>query len=113
MSTLASKKWILIILAASIILNVLLWILSVAIFPRQSPSAILHYSSGLGIDFVGQGHQIIILPLIGSMILIGNSLLGLGIWRLAPISGWLLLTTSLISQSIILTGFILLWQVNT
>ena len=92
--------------------NGVAWIIALFFFPHDNPAAILHYSVGVGIDFIGEGSHILTLPMVGSILLIGNSLLDLmlrsatreGMWLLLAINPWL--------QVIVLTAVLLLWQQN-
>lgn len=70
-----------ILLAVAGGLNGALWLLGWFAFPIASPVAVLHYSPGVGIDFIGEGRQIMVLPLLGLGILIGNFLLAALVWR--------------------------------
>lgn len=59
----------------SVACNLLLWIIVLATFPKDSPTAILHYTAGIGVDFIGEGWQIITLPGIGTLLLVVNTIL--------------------------------------
>lgn len=100
------------IVGVSVVLNLLLWILSITIFPQDSPVAILHYNAIVGVDFIGGGHQIYILPLIGVIILVGNIVVGLVVQKTSDRSRWLLLLTSVFVQIILLVSFAILWRLN-
>lgn len=92
--------------------NVVLWLLVLLTFPIEAPVSILHYSVGVGIDFIGQGSEIMTLPAIGSILLIGNSLLAAGLWRRSSRASWILLSSSFIFQALLLVAYILLWRLN-
>lgn len=92
-------------------LNITLWLFAIFMFP-QHEAAILHYSVNVGIDFIGEGQQIIVLPIIGLLILIGNNLLGSTIYKTDISSAWLAWSTAPIIQLILLGAFFLIWRAN-
>ena len=69
------KTPLVIVFSISLTLNILLWLLALFFFPHDSPSAVLHYNIDVGIDFIGEGKQIIMLPVAGLLLLVGNGLL--------------------------------------
>jgi multidrug transporter EmrE-like cation transporter len=81
-------------------------------FAHDNPTAILHYSIDVGIDFIGQGKQIIVLPLAGLLLLIGNTVLGAALKRADIRSAYILWASIPIIQIILQGAFILIWQVN-
>ncbi len=95
-----------------VVANVVLWLMVLLTFPIEAPVSILHYSVGIGIDFIGQGSEIITLPAIGSILLIGNSLLAWPMYRLNSRASWILLSGGFIVQCILLAAYILLWKLN-
>jgi len=111
-----SPKWppstiFIIVILSAVVLNLALWLLAVFAFP-QHDTAILHYSIDVGIDFIGQRQQIIVLPIIGLCILIGNLLLGWAIHHTHSMSAWLLWSITPIVQLILIGSFLLIWQAN-
>lgn len=60
---------------AGIVLNLLTWVQAL-LFPRHQAIAILHYTSRVGIDFVGEGRHIMVLPAAGGLILMLNLVVG-------------------------------------
>lgn len=93
-------------------LNAGLWYAAMKIFPQDDPAAVLHYSIDVGIDFIGEGKQIIALPLIGSLILIMNTVVGLALARADLRTSWILWSISPIAQIILAAAFYLLWRIN-
>lgn len=69
------------LLALGVGLNIVLWLVAWFAFPRATPVAVLHYSPGVGIDFIGEGRQIMVLPLAGLAIVVGNGLLAAALRR--------------------------------
>lgn len=103
---------LIIILTISILLNAALWLQTFLMFSQDDTTAILHYSIDIGIDFIGQGKQIIVLPLVGLLLLIGNTVLGAGLKRADIRSAYILWSVIPIIQLILQGAFILIWQVN-
>jgi hypothetical protein len=102
----------LLVVGLSIGFNFLLWMLTLTLFDRTNPTAVLHYSVDLGIDFVGQGINIITLPIIGSVILVCNTALGFFLRGVERRLAWILWVTIPLVQLILLISFVLLWRVN-
>lgn len=111
-SKLRLKNPLAIILATSLALNLFLWLLVWLLFPHDNPSAVLHYNIDVGIDFVGEGAQIIVLPAAGLILLAGNSLLGAVLRPVDKRAAWLLWTITPIVQLILISAFLLVWQAN-
>jgi hypothetical protein len=99
------------IIVLSVILNIALW-LAVTFFVPDTDSTVLHYSIGVGIDLIGSGGQIYLLPLIGLLILIGNTLLGFFLKPTDIRSSWLLWSVVLPVHLILLCSFILIILAN-
>lgn len=99
------------ILVISAILNVVLWAMVILLFPATE-EAVLHYSIGVGIDFIGASRQIYLLPVIGLIVLFGNTFLGLAIRRTDNRSAWLLWSVIPPVHFILLISYLLLWLVN-
>jgi len=99
-------------LGTSLALNTVLWVLVLVLFPRNDPATVLHYSIDIGIDLIGEGKQIIVLPATGLIILVGNSLLGAALQRHNPTTAWIIWGTIPILQVILLGSFVLIWQAN-
>ncbi|MBI4021846.1 MAG: hypothetical protein HY372_00655 [Candidatus Andersenbacteria bacterium] len=99
-------------LAGSVIVNAALWAAVFTLFPHGEPAAILHYSIDVGIDFIGAGQQIIMLPAIGAALAVGNTVLGAALSRAQPATAKLLWYTTPLLQIILLGSFILIWQAN-
>ena len=100
------------IFGTSLVLNAILWALVLNFFPRNNPATVLHYSIDVGIDLIGEGKQIIVLPAIGLIALIGNSLLGATLRRRSPVTAWIVWSVIPILQIILLGSFLLIWQAN-
>jgi mannose/fructose/N-acetylgalactosamine-specific phosphotransferase system component IID len=104
---------ILAIFVSGLLLNSVLWLVALFFFPRQEQSTVLHYSSSVGIDFVGEGERILVLPISGLALLIGNFVLGAVIYRADYRAAWVLWGMIPLIQMILLGAFYLLWRVNS
>jgi len=100
------------IISSSLILNAVLWLLVLLLFPHDSGTAVLHYNTDVGIDFIGPSAQITMLPTAGLLLLIGNSLLGAALQRADKRATWVLWGSLPVLQLILLGSFILVWQAN-
>jgi hypothetical protein len=98
-------------IALSIALNITLWMLVLFLFPA-SDAAVLHYSIGIGIDFIGSTRQIYLLPAIGLIVLFGNTLLGITIKNTDIRSAWLLWSIIPPVHIVLLGAFVLIWWIN-
>lgn len=95
----------------SVLLNSVTWLVT-RFFPADDPAAVLHYSIEIGIDFIGEGRQIMVLPLMGSLIIICNTVIGFALlranWRAALVF-WAVMPAF---QLLMLAAFFLLWRIN-
>lgn len=98
--------------STSLILNAILWALALFLFPHDSPNAVLHYNIDVGIDFIGESRQIIMLPIAGLLLLFGNSLLAAVLRSTDRRAAWLLCYITPILQLILISAFFLVWQAN-
>lgn len=93
------------------LLNGSAWLLAF-LFPRHDSAAILHYTSSVGIDFVGTSRHILILPGVGTLILVLNLLVGRLVFNVDPRTAWVLWSTGLIIQIILNLSLIFLISLN-
>jgi hypothetical protein len=103
--------WLLIGLSG--IANAALWLLAWTLFPIQDPNIVLHYTTGGGIDFIGQGSTIFNLPLAGLLLLVLNTFIGVLVYRVERPAAWLVWAIMPLIQVSLLVGFFLLLYVNT
>ncbi|MEX1112585.1 MAG: hypothetical protein WEC84_03925 [Candidatus Andersenbacteria bacterium] len=96
----------------SALLNGALWVLVLTKFPQDTPAAILHYSVGSGVDFIGEGQEITTLPLIGSLILLCNTAMAYGLRNASFRALWIFIGILPILQVALLAAFVLLLRVN-
>lgn len=98
---------------SSLVLNLLLWVIVLITFPKSSPNAILHYTAGVGIDFIGSGWQIITLPGIGAILMCVNIVLALYIKNTSIIAFWILWMSMPILQLLLLATYFILLGFNS
>jgi hypothetical protein len=108
-----SKKGVWLAAGAALALNAVLWWLVWRFFPLGSPVAVLHYTVGGGIDFIGNGEQIKALPLVGLALLAVNLALGFMIVRASEAAAWIFWSSLPVIQVILGAAFIILWRFNT
>lgn len=101
-----------IIILLSLLFNIITWAVAIFVFPQSGPAAILHYTVPLGVDFIGESRQIYILPLIGLVIIVGNTALGWLIHRPSLRAAWVLWAVLPGIQVILFAATVLLWQFN-
>src|SRR3989344_5193013 len=87
-------------------LNATLWALSLSVFPAEESAVILHYSVGVGIDFIGQGQQINLLPAFGLALMLFNGLLVRMLRRHEPLTASVIRGTTPLVQIILLVAFV-------
>ncbi len=106
------ESWAAAFVLASLVLNGVLWLLSVYAFPRGRPAAVLHYNLDVGIDFISHGATITMLPLAGLVLLTGNAALAFVIRGIDERSVWILLGITPVIQLVLLGAFALVWLAN-
>jgi hypothetical protein len=100
-----------IIAAAAVILNAIAWVIA-WLFPHDESTAILHYTSQVGIDFVGEGRHILVLPAIGLILLGLNLLAGRLIMSADKRTPWVLWSATPIIQILLIMALLFLRSVN-
>lgn len=101
------------VLVGSALLNALLWILVLTTFPKNDPSAILHYTAGVGIDFVGSPWQIFVLPSISTAILVMNALLAFFVRKANEVAFWVFLISIPILACMVIGTYVILLRLNS
>lgn len=107
-----SSHIILIVVAVSVLLNAATWAVVVYVFPDDRVAAILHYNTSVGIDFIGEGNQIKVIPWIGTALFTGNIILALFLRtssRRAAAMFWAILP---IIEAVLLVAVILILRLN-
>lgn len=82
-------------------------------FPKNDPSAILHYTAGVGIDFVGNPWQIFVLPSMGLVMLLLNALLGRFVRGVNEVAFWIFWTSMPILEGMLIGVYIMLLRLNS
>lgn len=101
------------IVLVSALINAGVWVAALQLFPRQSAAVVLHYNVEAGIDFVGQGTHITVLPLAGSILLILNLVVGLAATTADRRVAWILWSVIPLLQLVIAAAFYFIWQINS
>lgn len=111
MNALTLKFHSLILIVPALFLNGFLWMWTCNYFP-EGETVILHYNTAIGIDFTGESSQIITLPLIGSILLIFNLVLGIIMFRHESQTAWTFWGIIPVIQIILIGAFYLIWRIN-
>lgn len=93
-------------------LNIVLWLLVFFLFSRGNPATILHYSSVIGVDFIGASSRVYILPAAGLICLVTNGLLGYFLRRASRRATTILWSATIPIQGILMAVLVILWQLN-
>lgn len=94
------------------LLNIATWGVSLFWFPYSGSAAVLHYTSGVGIDAIGAGNQIMVMPLAGTLLALGNTWLGYSLKKISPRASWLLWITVPVIQAMLLITVIFIGHLN-
>ncbi len=100
-------------LVAGIVINAGAWLVAIYLFPTQRSAAILHYNTTVGIDFIGAGSQITVIPLIGSALILANILLAFLLKRVSKQASALFWAPLPLIQVILLGALVLILRLNT
>ena len=112
MKSLSSNRLFAAVAAAAALLNALAWGIA-WLFPRHESAAILHYTSQVGIDFVGEGRHIMVLPAMGLLVLALNLISGRLIMATDQQTAWVLGGAAPLIQILLIIALIFLRSVNT
>lgn len=102
--------WALVVFSATLV--ICLWGISLTLFPRHNPAAILHYSVTIGIDLIGHGVKVMIMPLVGTILLVFNYGLGTVLYRAEPRIAWVVWSVTPFVEIILLISLLLLLRLN-
>ncbi len=102
-----------VVIGASVALNILLWVIVLATFPKDSPTAILHYTAGIGVDAIGDGWKIVTIPAIGTLLLIVNTILARLVEPIGKPAFWILWGSVPVIQCVLLATYAILLTLNT
>lgn len=102
----------LLLAGAALLLNIVLWAGVLLTFPKNAPAAVLHYTVGVGVDFIGESGQIMVLPIAGTVLLVLNVLFAYILRGASAAAVWMLVGTSALVQLIFLVAYIYLLTLN-
>lgn len=96
----------------SLLLNGALWLFVAVTYSRDNPAAILHLSSGAGLDVIGWGSSMLLIPLVGFFIIAINGVLAFCIRNVNMQILWLLLGIIPVIQLFLILAYSTLWLLN-
>lgn len=99
-------------LIVSVLLNTVLWLLAWQTSSWFGEAIILHYNIDVGVDLIGEGQQITMLPTAGTVLLVVNGLLGTLLKRVDIRTTWTLWAAIPIVHLVLIGTIILLWRIN-
>ncbi len=99
-------------LIASLILNILLWVLFYFRIPIQIEPLILRYNIYVGINLIGNWYSVFNFSLIGLLIIILNFVLAKIIYKKDKLLAHFLIITALICQIVLLIWGVVIVMVN-
>ncbi len=106
------NKIIMGIFALSCLVNISLWIF---LFKNQKSSelpVILHYNLFFGVDYLGGYNEIYLIPTVGAIIIITNTILGCLLYKKERLASYFLTFNIFIVQSFLLLAGYLIVEIN-
>lgn len=100
-------------LISSLALNLGLFLFLYFFIKQSDIPIVLHYNVNTGVDYFGEVISIFILPLIGLIIFLLNSILALKIWPKMESLSFFLISVILISEIFLWLGGIALYIINS
>lgn len=97
---------------ATMVANLMAWIVVFLAFGKGKFNIILHYSTFFGVDFKGSAGQVFTIPLIGSILFILNIIIARFVYKRDPFSAYLLLSASFVSQIFVLIAIASIIMIN-
>lgn len=107
----ATPRHFALLAGSSLLLNAVAWGIA-GLFPLHESAAILHYTSTVGIDFVGEGRHIMVLPAAGLLIAVCNLAVGWLIVRADARTAWVLWSAIPIVQVLLIIALLFLKSLN-
>jgi len=101
-----------VVVGITAVLNAGIWFAALQYFPSDDTSLVLHYSVDVGIDFVGQGSHITVLPLTGAILLLLNLIVGLAATSADKRVSWVLWGAMPLFQIVLAAALFFIWHVN-
>lgn len=96
----------------SVILNVTLWLMALFLFPQDKLAAVLHYNTSIGIDFIGEGTQIKVIPTIGTALLLVNAVIAIYLQKISRKAASMFWGVLPIIEGLLLLAFLLILRLN-
>lgn len=106
------NRFVLANLLLALSLNILHWYLLFKGMPGERDLVPLHYSIYFGIDLLGPWYKIFVLPVLGVVFFLVNSILGFLLYHLERILSYLLVVASVLVQVFLLVNGVLLVLIN-
>ncbi len=97
----------------SVILNLFIWIFLLNNRIEGNYPIILHYNLTFGVDYLGNYGKVFLMPLIGAIIFIFNTLLGYNVYSKEKLASYFLQFNALIIQAFLLFAGYLIVKVNS
>lgn len=105
-------KLILVSFGAALLVNILIWILTLSKFGTGSARVPLHFSIVYGINFLGPARQIYLLPLAGLLFILVNAGLARMLYDREKLLAYFLAVGSTVAQVILCLAALSLLAVN-
>jgi hypothetical protein len=99
-------RWVRILFLPALAINLICVALLVTFFPNGE-NVPLHYNVNFGIDFIGASSQIYALPLVGLVLLMVNSFVGVWVWRRDRVLSYFIGTGTLMVAVIVVVAAVL------
>ena len=101
------------LLIISLSLNLALFLFFYFFIKQSEIPIVLHYNVDWGVDYFGEIKNIYVLPLVGLIILLLNSVLCIKLWNKTRSLSYFLTTTTLISEVFLWIAGIALYIINS
>jgi len=101
------------VLILSVLTNIGLWIYLFANKIDSPYPIILHYSLLFGVDYLGEYYKIFFIPLVGLILLLGNSVMGYWIYLREKLAAYFLMIATLEIQIFLFIAGIALIKINS
>lgn len=98
---------------ATILVNLVAWILIFVFLGKGKFNIILHYNVLFGVDFKGSSEQVFIIPMLGLVIFFLNAIITKLVYKREKFIAYLLLSTSLVCQIFAVIAIIAIIMINT
>jgi hypothetical protein len=100
------------VIALSVIINLVMWAYLFAHRIKSDYPIILHYNLFFGVDVLGDYEKVFLLPFLGLVILLLNSILGQFFYKTEKLASYILTLNILIIQILLMASSYLIIKVN-